>query len=66
MIERDVWDTHNAGSEAEQVEFPRETERNLGAKGDLEGSVVEPGYEDAAICSHPSEQGRRLLKLTVQ
>lgn len=59
-----IWDTH-AGSESEQIEFTGESERNVGAEDDLEGSVVDPGYENAAICSLPAEQGRGLLQFAI-
>lgn len=42
-----------------------ESERNVVAEGDLEGSVVEPGYDNAAICSLPAERGTGLLQLPV-
>lgn len=58
--ERDVWD-RRAGSHSEQVDFTGEAERDIGAEGELESSVVDPSYENAGICSFPPEQGIRLL-----
>ena len=58
-----VWDNRHAGSGTEQIEFTGEAERYIGAQGDLEGSVVNPRYENAATCCFLAEQVAGLLKL---
>lgn len=36
-----------------------------GLRADLEGVVIDPGYDNAAICCFVAEQGASLFKLPI-